>query len=102
MFTFDLAEELPADVVTANCLHPATFMPTQMVLEGGVAPVSSLEQGVATTLRLVADPQLDGVSERYFNGLLPAEPHPQAYDQRPRRALRELSDRLCGLATADG
>ena len=32
MFTFDLAEELPATTVTANCLHPATYMPTKMVL----------------------------------------------------------------------
>jgi NAD(P)-dependent dehydrogenase (short-subunit alcohol dehydrogenase family) len=96
MFTFDLAEELPADAVTANCLHPATFMPTKMVLEGGVEPVSSLQQGVAATLRLMADPQLDGVSGRYFNGLMPAEPHPQAYDHNARRQLRELSDRLCG------
>jgi NAD(P)-dependent dehydrogenase (short-subunit alcohol dehydrogenase family) len=97
MFTFDLAEQLPTDVVTANCLHPATFMPTKMVLEGGVEPVSSLQQGVAATLRLIADPQLDGISGRYFNGLMPAEPHPQAYDQNARRRLRELSDRLCGL-----
>jgi NAD(P)-dependent dehydrogenase (short-subunit alcohol dehydrogenase family) len=97
MFTFDLAEELLAAGVTANCLHPATFMPTKMVLEGGVEPVSSLEQGVAATLRLVADPQLDGVSGRYFNGLAPAEPHPQAHDENARRQLRELSDRLCGL-----
>jgi NAD(P)-dependent dehydrogenase (short-subunit alcohol dehydrogenase family) len=97
MFTFDLAEELPAEAITANCLHPATFMPTKMVLEGGVEPVSSLEQGVAATLRLVADPQLDRVSGRYFNGLEPAEPHPQARDQSARRQLRALSDRLCEL-----
>ena len=32
MFTFDLAEELPATAVTANCLHTATYMPTKMVL----------------------------------------------------------------------
>ncbi len=97
MFTFDLAEELPAGAIMANCLHPATFMPTKMVLDGGAQPISSLEQGVAATLRLVADPELDGVSGRYFNGLVAAEAHPQAYDERARRRLRELSDRLCGL-----
>ncbi|HTA32399.1 MAG TPA: hypothetical protein VK721_03160 [Solirubrobacteraceae bacterium] len=68
-----------------------------MVLEGGVEPVSSLQEGVDATLRLVADAQLDGVSGHYFNGLAPAEPHPQAHDQSARRQLRELSDRLCGL-----
>jgi NAD(P)-dependent dehydrogenase (short-subunit alcohol dehydrogenase family) len=32
MMTFDLAEELAGTGVTANCLHPATYMPTKMVL----------------------------------------------------------------------
>jgi NAD(P)-dependent dehydrogenase (short-subunit alcohol dehydrogenase family) len=32
MLTFDLAEELAGTAVTANCLHPATYMPTKMVL----------------------------------------------------------------------
>jgi NAD(P)-dependent dehydrogenase (short-subunit alcohol dehydrogenase family) len=97
MFTFDLAEELRERAVTATCLHPATYMPTKMVLEGGISPISSLQQGLDATLRLVADPQLDGVSGRYFNGLREAEPHPQAHDRGARTRLRELSDRLCGL-----
>jgi NAD(P)-dependent dehydrogenase (short-subunit alcohol dehydrogenase family) len=97
MFTFDLAEELRDRAVTATCLHPATYMPTKMVLEGGIDPISSLQDGVDATLRLVANPELDGVSGRYFNGLRAAEPHPQARDPQARRQLRELSDRLCGL-----
>ena len=36
MFTFDLAEELDAESVTANSLHPATFMPTKIVHAAGV------------------------------------------------------------------
>jgi NAD(P)-dependent dehydrogenase (short-subunit alcohol dehydrogenase family) len=97
MFTFDLADELDADVVTANCLHPGTFMPTKMVRAAGVTPVTPLEDGVRATLRLVADPALDGVSGRYFNGEREAEAHPQAYDLAARQRLRALSDRLAGL-----
>ncbi len=97
MFTLDLAAELREREVTATCLHPATYMPTKMVLEGGIDPISSLQEGVDATLRLVADPELDGVSGRYFNGLRAADPHPQAFDADARRQLRELSDRLCGL-----
>jgi NAD(P)-dependent dehydrogenase (short-subunit alcohol dehydrogenase family) len=97
MFTFDLAEELSGSDVTATCLHPATFMPTKMVREGGGTPASSLEEGVRATLRLVADPSLDGVSGKYFNGEHASDPHPQANDPEARRGLRELSDRLCGL-----
>jgi NAD(P)-dependent dehydrogenase (short-subunit alcohol dehydrogenase family) len=98
MFTFDLSDELRDREATATCLHPATYMPTKMVRAAGVDPISSLEQGVQATLRLVADPELDGVSGKYFNGTRPAEPHPQAQDPDARRQLRELSDRLCGLA----
>ena len=29
MLTFDLAEELEGTGVTANCLHPGTYMPTR-------------------------------------------------------------------------
>jgi NAD(P)-dependent dehydrogenase (short-subunit alcohol dehydrogenase family) len=95
MFTFDLAEELEGRGVSATCLHPATYMPTKMVRAAGVDPISSLQEGVQATLRLVADPELEGVTGRYFNGLRPASPHPQAGDRDARRRLRELSDRLC-------
>lgn len=97
MFTFDLADELDSSRVTANCLHPGTFMPTKIVRATGVAPVTPLEDGVQATLRLVADPQLDGVSGRYFNGLREAQPDPRARDREARRQLRALSDQLCEL-----
>jgi NAD(P)-dependent dehydrogenase (short-subunit alcohol dehydrogenase family) len=102
MFTFDLAEELDARTVSATALHPATYMPTKMVRAAGVEPISTLRQGVEATLRLIADPRLEGVTGAYFNGLQEASPHPQAREQDARRRLRELSDRLCGLPPARG
>ena len=97
MFTFDLADELDPRRVTANCLHPATFMPTKIVLESGIKPASSLEEGARATLRLITDPELDEVTGRFFNGTAEAEPDPQARDTEARHRLREMSDRLCGL-----
>ncbi|HLY49524.1 MAG TPA: SDR family NAD(P)-dependent oxidoreductase [Solirubrobacteraceae bacterium] len=97
MFTFDLAEELAGSGVSATCLHPGTYMPTKMVRAAGIDPVSSLEDGVRATLRLVADPELEGVSGVYFNGLREAQPNRQARDERARARLREISDRLVGL-----
>jgi len=94
LFTFDLAEELDGTGVTATCLHPATFMPTKMVTDGGVTPVSTLEEGVEATLRLIRDPELEGVSGVYFNGLRETRADDQAYDAEARRRLRELSERL--------
>jgi NAD(P)-dependent dehydrogenase (short-subunit alcohol dehydrogenase family) len=97
MFTFDLAEELRDSGVTVTALHPATFMPTKMVTEAGVDPTSSLEQGVEAVLRLVADPELEGISGRYFNGRQEAGAHPQAYDPEAVQRLRKLSERLVAV-----
>ena len=97
MHTFDLASELCDQGVTVNCLHPATFMPTKLVLEAGITPATPLEQGVGATMRLIADPGLDGVTGRYFNGADETGAHPQAYDLGARGHLRQISTRLVGL-----
>jgi NAD(P)-dependent dehydrogenase (short-subunit alcohol dehydrogenase family) len=97
MFTFDLAAELDPAEVTANALHPGTFMTTKMVTDEGIAPVTPLEHGVEATWRLIADPALDGVSGVYFEQGREARPEGQALDGDDRRALRELSKRLTGV-----
>jgi len=100
MFTFDLAEELEGSGVTANCLHPGTYMPTNMVRGAGVEPVTPLEDGVAATMRLITSPELDGVNGHYFDGTSESAPHPQAEDPEARRRLRELSEELTGIHSA--
>jgi NAD(P)-dependent dehydrogenase (short-subunit alcohol dehydrogenase family) len=92
--TIDLSEQLDRTQVTANCLHPATYMPTKMVRR----PVSTLEEGIEATMRLVADPALDGVSGCYFDGQREAAADSQAYDEQARAQLRELSERLVETA----
>jgi NAD(P)-dependent dehydrogenase (short-subunit alcohol dehydrogenase family) len=93
-FTFELAETLRGTGVTVNVLHPASFMPTAMVLESEVQPWSTLESGVRPTLRLIADPALAGVTGVYFDGAVESRALPEAYDVRFRRSLREVTDRL--------
>jgi NAD(P)-dependent dehydrogenase (short-subunit alcohol dehydrogenase family) len=90
LFTFELAPQLAPDGVTVTALHPATYMPTKIVR----SPVSTLQEGVTATFRLVADPELDGVTGRFYDGLRAAVPDPQAADPDARRRLWELSERL--------
>ncbi len=97
MFTFDLAEELAGTGVTANCLHPATYMPTKMVLAARGSSVSSIEEGVQATTHLITAPELDQISGRYFNGLREVRAESQAYDRQARHQLRQLSEQLTGL-----
>jgi NAD(P)-dependent dehydrogenase (short-subunit alcohol dehydrogenase family) len=100
MFTFDLAEELEGSGITANCLHPGTYMPTQMVHQTGIEPVTPLEDGVAATLRLITSPEVEGINGHYFDGTSESAPHPQAEDPEARRRLRELSAELTGIQAA--
>jgi len=101
MFTFDLAEELEGSGVTVNCLHPGTYLPTNMVKAAGVDPVTPLEDGVAATMRLITSPEVEGTNGHYFDGTSESAPHPQAEDPEARRQLRELSEELTGIqATA--
>ena len=52
MFTFDLAEELKDAGITANCLHPATYMDTTMVRQAGISPISSVADGAEPIIYL--------------------------------------------------
>ena len=97
LFTFDLAEQLRDRRVTVTALHPATFMPTKMVTR---PPVSTLEEGLEATWRLVADPELEGVTGAYFFGQREARADAQAYDPSARERLRELSERLVARTAA--
>jgi NAD(P)-dependent dehydrogenase (short-subunit alcohol dehydrogenase family) len=103
MATIDLAGELRDTGVTVNALHPATLMPTKMVNEGWPGrSVSTLEDGVTATLRLILDEGLATTTGRYFDSNTPdpVGPNPQASDADARRQLRELSDRLVAAALA--
>jgi NAD(P)-dependent dehydrogenase (short-subunit alcohol dehydrogenase family) len=97
MHAFDLAEELDGQGVTANALHPGTYMPTKMVRASGTTPVTPLEDGVEATWRLAADAALDGITGRYYVGTDEARADEQAYDADARRRLRELSKKLVGV-----
>jgi NAD(P)-dependent dehydrogenase (short-subunit alcohol dehydrogenase family) len=90
MMTFDMAPALAARGVTITALHPGTFMPTKMVV-GRFAPQTPLEVGAENVVRLAADPALEGVTGRYFNGAEEARANPQAYDEDARAKLRALS-----------
>ena len=98
MHAFDLAEELAGRGVTATALHPATYMDTKMVIDAGVSPASTVQEGLEATWRLVADPDLEGVSGRYFDGTREGTTDPQADDPAARAWVRALSDRLLAEA----
>jgi NAD(P)-dependent dehydrogenase (short-subunit alcohol dehydrogenase family) len=94
MHAMELAERVPADRVSANSLHPATYMPTKMVLEEIGNSVDTLETGTAATLRLAIGDELEGVTGKFFDRDREAAAHPQAYDPEARRRLWNVSESL--------
>ncbi len=101
LFTIDLAAELEGSGVTANALHPATYMNTTMVRRAGVTPISTVDEGADAILNLAAGAALAGRSGLYFNGLREARADRQAYDTQARARLRALSLELTGLRAGE-
>ncbi|MDR3670659.1 MAG: SDR family NAD(P)-dependent oxidoreductase [Holophaga sp.] len=98
MFTFDLAQEFQGSSVTANCLHPATYMDTTMVRTDGISPISSVEEGADAILHLASSVEMEGRTGLYFDGLHSSRANAQAYDITARERLRTLSRELTGLS----
>jgi NAD(P)-dependent dehydrogenase (short-subunit alcohol dehydrogenase family) len=98
MSGFELAGRIPGGEVTVNSLHPATYMPTKIVLDEIGHSIDSLDDGVAATRRLVSDPALAGVTGRFFDRTRDARANSQAYDARARAELWQRSLQLTGHA----
>jgi NAD(P)-dependent dehydrogenase (short-subunit alcohol dehydrogenase family) len=88
-WSFDLAEELREDRIAVNCIHPATYMDTDMVRAAGVKPWSTVAEGGDAVLRLVDEPI--AVTGRFFDGTAESQAHPDAYDPNMRRRLHEAT-----------
>jgi NAD(P)-dependent dehydrogenase (short-subunit alcohol dehydrogenase family) len=98
-FANELAYRLAPDSgITVNSLHPATFMPTKIVLDERRTSVDSLERGADSTIRLATDPSLAGVTGRFFDRETEARAEDQAYDPEARRRLWELSEALADIS----
>jgi NAD(P)-dependent dehydrogenase (short-subunit alcohol dehydrogenase family) len=93
---FELAERLDPNEVTVTSLHPSTYMPTKMVLEARGSSVDTLEAGIEATSRLAVDPELEGVTGRFYDRQRESIPDPQASDPDQRRRLWALSLELVG------
>ncbi len=89
--TFALAEELDGTGVSVNVLHPATYMDTAMVREGGISPWNTVADGAPGVLALATR---DLGSGGYFDGTRAARAHPAAYDEDVHKRLSAVSDRL--------
>lgn len=96
MSGFELAEHLSGSGITVNSLHPATYMPTKMVLAEIGHSVDTLDTGVAATHRLVTDSTLATTTGRFHDRTHETKAHPQTYDPAVRHELWQRSFHLIG------
>lgn len=106
LFTYELARRLGDADVTANCLHPGVIA-TNLLCDYMGRPrlmnkVHRLthpgpEEGAQVSLKLAIDPELAGVSGRYFRPEGEASSSKQSYDPELARRLWEVSERLTGI-----
>jgi NAD(P)-dependent dehydrogenase (short-subunit alcohol dehydrogenase family) len=92
--TFTLAEELADTGVAVNVVHPATFMDTAMVREGGIQPLSTVADGAPGVLALATR---DLGTGGYFDGTRRARAHEGTYDEDVRKRLAAVTDQLLAL-----
>lgn len=96
-FTMDLAAEL-AGAARVVCVHPADLMPTRLVAETDLTPVSTLGQGADAVLAALLAPRPAGRTGVFYAGTAIAQPHADALDTAKRQALRLSTDRLLKLS----
>lgn len=111
LFTRELARRLPADRVTANCLHPGTVA-TGFARDGDAAGwlafgvklikpfVLTAQRGAATSIYLASSPEVAGVTGKYFVKCRERTPSKAAQDDAAARRLWEVSEELVGLGAA--
>jgi retinol dehydrogenase 12 len=107
LFTFELSRRLAGTGVTANAVHPGfvrsefarTASPImRAAVRVGMVGAISVEKGAKTTLWAATDPQLSGVTGKYFARSAVADPSAGARDEAAQRRLWEISEKLAGLA----
>ncbi len=96
MFTFELAERVREDAITVNCLHPGSLLDTKMVRRNFSNAWGSAESGADVEVYVATDPELEGVTGRYFDEKTEAKADIQAGDAAARTKLWEISRELTG------
>ena len=92
MHTIELGIRLKDKGVTANSLHPSTFMDTDMIIEAGLKPRTSVMDGRDAVLKLVNNKDVG--NGEFYNVQKLARAHAQAYNAAVREKLWKTSEHL--------
>jgi retinol dehydrogenase 14 len=111
MFTYELARRLDGTGVTATVLHPGVVRTGFGAEDRGPMDVLAIlarpfmkrpEQGAAASIYLASDPNVAGVTGRYFVGRTPKASSKSSYDTVAAARLWRISAELVGLPAGSG
>lgn len=91
MMTFAMESDLSKRGISTNALFPSGLMDTDMVIEAGFEPQSSVETGRDALLQLVND---DVGTGKFFDVFEVGEAIPQASDPDAQQRLMKISEEL--------
>ena len=110
LFTLELARRHPAELVTANALHPGVVLTGIGKAEGVLARAIQWlyymwgrrnmvqpEDGAATGIYLASSPDVAGITGKYFVDKKIAQPSPKALDQNLAARLWSESAKMTGV-----
>ncbi len=98
MMTFAMEADLSKRNISINALFPSALMKTDMVIEAGFEPQSSVETGRDALLQLVND---DVGTGKFFNVFEVGEAIPQASDIEAQQQLMRVSEELTSVRAAE-
>lgn len=94
MMTFAMQPYLSSRNIATNALFPSGLMDTDMVIEAGFEPQSSVETGRDALLQLIND---DVGTGHFFNVFEIGEAIPQASDPGAQKKLMDASEELTSI-----
>lgn len=94
MMTFAMTPYLSSRNISTNALFPSGLMNTDMVIEAGFEPQSSVETGRDALLQLIND---DVGTGHFFNVFEVGEAIPQASDSGAQQKLMDASEDLTSI-----
>ena len=95
LFTYELAEKLQGEGVTANCLHPGVI--NTKLLQAAWSGGSPVSDGSKTPVFLASSPDVEGVTGKYFVKQRQMQPADIISNGGVRKRLWRLSEEMTGV-----
>jgi NAD(P)-dependent dehydrogenase (short-subunit alcohol dehydrogenase family) len=100
LFTYELARRLEGRGVTVNAMHPGVIG-TKLLRKGfGSMGGDDVDEGAAAEVKLATDPQLKGVTARYYDETEESRSSRASHDAELQRRVYELSLERTGVSPA--